>query len=165
MRAAAMLGLVTAGWIWGAGPARAQTTLEWIALGVKGERVTSRLDSAAVKRLAASMRTVSKRLKRIARRRLPRGLSRTQSKACASLQRVWKDAASSLEKLSSGMANSGATPGLSGGDMVQRMAQMNMQFLALQTKVQEASKNYACQSKVMKTRHDIAMNAIRNLKG
>ena len=44
------------------------------------------------------------------------------------------------------------------------MAQMNMQFLALQEATQMESRNFQKLSNDSKARHDIAMNAIRNMK-
>jgi hypothetical protein len=49
-------------------------------------------------------------------------------------------------------------------DAVQRMAAMNMQFLALQEAVQMESRKFQTLSNASKARHDIAMNAIRNLR-
>ena len=59
----------------------------------------------------------------------------------------------------------GGTPNLSGGDMVSQMAQMNTQFLALQEATQMESRRFQTLSNASKARHDIAMNAIRNMKG
>lgn len=60
--------------------------------------------------------------------------------------------------------NFGDTPGLSGGDMMQKMAAMNMQFLALQEATQMESRKFQTLSNASKARHDIALNAIRNMK-
>jgi hypothetical protein len=48
---------------------------------------------------------------------------------------------------------------------VAQMAAMNMQFLALQNAVQNESRKFQTISNASRARHDIAMNAIRNLKG
>lgn len=61
----------------------------------------------------------------------------------------------------------GDTPGLkgvAGADMVKKMAQMNMQFLALQEATQMESRRFQTLSNASKARHDIALNAIRNMK-
>jgi len=58
----------------------------------------------------------------------------------------------------------GDTPGVSGADMAKRMAQMNMQFLALQEATQMESRRFQTLSNASKARHDIALNAIRNMK-
>ena len=61
----------------------------------------------------------------------------------------------------------GDTPGLAGvagADMTKKMAQMNMQFLALQEAVQAESRRFQTLSNASKARHEVAMNAIRNLK-
>ncbi len=58
----------------------------------------------------------------------------------------------------------GDTPGLSGGDMVKKMAQMNRHFLALQEATQMESRRFQTLSNASKARHDIALNAIRNMK-
>ena len=58
----------------------------------------------------------------------------------------------------------GDTPGLSGGDMMQKMAAMNMQFMALQEATQMESRRFQTLSNASKARHDIALNAIRNMK-
>lgn len=47
--------------------------------------------------------------------------------------------------------------------MVQRMAQMNMRFLALQQATQMESRSKSL-SKASKARYDIALNVIMNLK-
>lgn len=44
------------------------------------------------------------------------------------------------------------------------MAAMNMQFLALQNAVQNESRKFQTLSNASKARHDIALNAIRNMK-
>ncbi len=61
----------------------------------------------------------------------------------------------------------GDTPGLrgvAGADMMKKMAQMNMQFLALQEATQTESRRFQTLSNASKARHDIALNAIRNMK-
>lgn len=60
----------------------------------------------------------------------------------------------------------GSSAGMSGagGSMVSEMAAMNMQFMALQNAVQNESRKYQTISNASKARHDIAMNAIRNIK-
>ncbi len=61
----------------------------------------------------------------------------------------------------------GGTPGLmgtAGADMAKQMAQMNMQFLALQEATQTESRRFQTLSNASKARHDIALNAIRNMK-
>jgi hypothetical protein len=52
-----------------------------------------------------------------------------------------------------------------GGDMIAEMAAMNMQFLALQTAVQNENRKYTALSNASFVRHTTAANAIRNLKG
>jgi hypothetical protein len=64
-----------------------------------------------------------------------------------------------------GNGNFGDTPGLSGGDMVAEMAAMNMEYLALQEATQMESRKFQTLSNASKARHDIALNAIRSLKG
>jgi hypothetical protein len=61
--------------------------------------------------------------------------------------------------------NFGDTPGLNGGDMVSKMAAMNMQFLQLQEAVQMQSRQYQTLSNASSARHQAAMNSIRNMKG
>ncbi len=61
----------------------------------------------------------------------------------------------------------GGTPGLvgtAGADMAKQMAQMNTQFLALQEATQTESRRFQTLSNASKARHDIALNAIRNMK-
>lgn len=48
--------------------------------------------------------------------------------------------------------------------LVEEMAKMNLQFLALQEATQMESRKYQTLSDASKARHDIAMNAIRNMK-
>jgi hypothetical protein len=60
--------------------------------------------------------------------------------------------------------NFGDTPGLNGGDMMQKMAAMNMQFLALQEATQMESRRFQTLSNASKARHDIALNAAMNMK-
>lgn len=49
-------------------------------------------------------------------------------------------------------------------DAPRRMATMNMQFLALQDAVLSESRRFQTLSNASKARHDVAMNAIRNMK-
>ncbi len=60
--------------------------------------------------------------------------------------------------------NFGDTAGLNGGDMVQKMAAMNMQFLALQEATQMESRRFQTLSNASKSRHEAAMGSIRNMK-
>lgn len=60
--------------------------------------------------------------------------------------------------------NFGDSAGLKGADMMQKMAEMNSQFLALQQATQTESRRFQTLSNASKARHDIAMNAIRNIK-
>jgi hypothetical protein len=53
---------------------------------------------------------------------------------------------------------------LNGEDMMSKMAAMNMQFSALQEATQMESRKFQTLSNASKARHDIAMNAIRNMK-
>ena len=48
--------------------------------------------------------------------------------------------------------------------MVEEMAAMNMQFLALRRASEKESRKFQTLSNASKARHDIAMNAIRNLR-
>ena len=58
----------------------------------------------------------------------------------------------------------GSTSGLNGGDMVEKMAQANLDFLALQTAVQNESRKFNTLSNASKSRHEALLNAVRNLK-
>lgn len=51
-----------------------------------------------------------------------------------------------------------------GESLETHMAQMNMQFLALQEGIQMESRKFQTLSNASKARHDIALNAIRNMK-
>ena len=53
---------------------------------------------------------------------------------------------------------------LNGSAMAQRMGAMNAQFLALQDAVQTESRKFQTLSNASSARHDVAMNAIRNMK-
>ena len=53
---------------------------------------------------------------------------------------------------------------LSEEEMVEKMAAMNMQFLALQEATQQESRKFQTLSNASKARHETAMNAIRNMK-
>lgn len=52
----------------------------------------------------------------------------------------------------------------SGESMANRMAQMNMQLVALQNAIQMESRKFQTLSNASKARHDTAMNSIRNMK-
>jgi hypothetical protein len=54
---------------------------------------------------------------------------------------------------------------VSGSGMVAEMTRMNQEFLELQQAVQSESRKYQTLSNASKARHDVAMNAIRNMKG
>lgn len=53
---------------------------------------------------------------------------------------------------------------LAGADLVAAMAEMNMQFLALQGALQNESRKFTTLSNASKARRSLALNAIRNLK-
>jgi hypothetical protein len=57
-----------------------------------------------------------------------------------------------------------AASALSGEEAVQKMAQLNTQFLALQEATQMESRKFQTLSNASKARHDIALNAIRNMR-
>jgi hypothetical protein len=59
-----------------------------------------------------------------------------------------------------------STAGLSaGGDtMMKDMMKMNMEFMALQNATQNESRKFQTLSNASRARHDVAMNAIRNMK-
>lgn len=61
-------------------------------------------------------------------------------------------------------ANFGNTPGLSGGDMVQKMAQMNTEFLALQESTQMETRRFQTLSNASKAKHSLILNTIKQLK-
>ena len=62
--------------------------------------------------------------------------------------------------------NFGDTAGLktASADLTKQMAAMNMQFLKLQDATQMESRRFQTLSNASKARHEIAMNAIRNMK-
>ena len=62
--------------------------------------------------------------------------------------------------------NFGDTAGLrtAGTDLIKRMAAMNLQFLKLQEATEAEARRFQTLSNASKARHEIAMNAIRNLK-
>jgi hypothetical protein len=49
-------------------------------------------------------------------------------------------------------------------ELDQKMAAMNMQFMSLQESLTKLGQQYSSISNVLKTRHDVAMNSIRNMK-
>jgi len=95
----------------------------------------------------------------------PRGLARAELAQ-------WKEHGAWLSSVRTRFAdflaqnggNFGASAGLNGADMAQKMAEMNSQFLALQEATQKESRRFQTLSNASKARHDIAMNAIRNIK-
>ena len=60
--------------------------------------------------------------------------------------------------------DSAGLTGTRGADLVKKLAQMNTQFVALQEATQMESRRFQTLSNASKARHDIAMNAIRNMK-
>ena len=98
----------------------------------------------------------------------PRGLTAVQLSE-------WKEHGTWLSSLRERYANflaenggafgdSAGLAGTAGADLMKKMAQMNMQFLALQEATQMESRKFQSISNASKARHDIAMNAIRNIK-
>lgn len=98
----------------------------------------------------------------------PRGLTAAQLAE-------WKEHGAWLSSLRERYANflaenggafgdSAGLAGTAGADLTKKMAQMNMQFLALQEATQTESRKFQTLSNASKARHDIAMNAIRNIK-
>mgnify|MGYP000867305518 CR=1 FL=1 len=65
---------------------------------------------------------------------------------------------------SSAGSSFGNTPGLNGSDMVNNMMQMNMQFLALQSAMEQGTRQFNTLSNASKCRHESAMASIRNMK-
>jgi hypothetical protein len=60
--------------------------------------------------------------------------------------------------------DSAGVTGTAGEDLTKKMAQMNMQFLALQEATQTESRKFQALSNASKARHEAAMSAIRNIK-
>jgi hypothetical protein len=63
-----------------------------------------------------------------------------------------------------GNFSSSAGVGQTGNNMMQDMMAMNMQFMALQQRVQQESQRFQTLSNVLRSKHDVAMNSIRNAK-
>lgn len=161
-------------------PAHAQTTIEWITLSVEGKRKTRKLDAKGVKRLKKHIRSAAKKLRALAKKPAPKGIPEVEAQEYEKSRLFWRETAVKLDVVGSaipggsiltnalgsatGGGNFGDTPGLNGGDMVSKMAAMNMQFLALQEATQMESRRFNRMSTASKARHDIAMNAIRNMK-
>jgi hypothetical protein len=87
----------------------------------------------------------------------PRGLSSAD-------QQQWAEQTKWLTSLKERYSSFGQSQGLNGGDLVQEMASMNTEFLALQAATQKESRRFQTLSTASKARHDLAMNAIRNIK-
>ena len=95
----------------------------------------------------------------------PAGLSRRESSAWREqsewLTQVRQRYRSFAERLSS---NASSVSASSGQARLSEMTQMNMEFLSLQNEIQMESRKFQTLSNAMKSRHDAAMNAIRNMK-
>jgi len=95
----------------------------------------------------------------------PRGLARAELAQ-------WKEHGTWLSGVCARLAdflaenggNFGDSAGLQGADMARKMAEMDSQFLALQQATQSESRRFQTLSNASKARHDVAMNAIRNIK-
>ena len=95
----------------------------------------------------------------------PSGLSRRERSAWREqsewLAEVRQRYQSFAERLST---QTSSASGLSGQAMMNEMTRMDMEFLSLQSEIQNASRRFQTLSNAMKARHDAAMSAIRNIK-
>ncbi len=117
--------------------------------------------AAHVVKLISALQQAATTIREQAGRPMGDGLTAEQQKNYALQTALLSSIADRLGDLG---GNFGDTPGLNGGDMMQKMAAMNMQFLALQEATQNELRKFQTLSNASKARHDIAMNAIRNLK-
>jgi len=102
----------------------------------------------------------------------PNGLTKAQAKnwreqktLLIDLRERYVRHATELRASLTNSGSSGFGTSLEGSsELVDAMAQMNMQFLALQEATQMESRRFQTLSNASKARHDIALNAIRNVK-
>jgi len=98
----------------------------------------------------------------------PKGLTAAQllewKEHGAWLSSVRERYANFLAENGGAFGDSAGLAGTAGADLTKKMAQMNMQFLSLQEATQMESRKFQTLSNASKARHEIAMNAIRNLK-
>lgn len=90
--------------------------------------------------------------------------SATESQSIFSLHQVSFTALQKAQDSLKADGNFGSTPGLSGGDMVQKMAKMNMEYLALQEAYQMESRRFQTLSNASKARHAAALASIKGMK-
>jgi hypothetical protein len=79
-------------------------------------------------------------------------------------QAAWRAQSDWLKSVRSRLANYRGKLTRQDTAMVEKMAAMNMQFLALRQASEKESRKFQTLSNASKARHDIAMNAIRNLR-
>jgi hypothetical protein len=87
---------------------------------------------------------------------MPVGLSRAESAA-------WDEQTAWLRSVSDRYRPLGASYG-SANLSARSVAELDMQFLALQQVIQSENRRFQTLSNASRARHDVAMNAIRNLK-
>ena len=113
--------------------------------------------SATAKARAESIDQAVARLSELIAQPMPKGLSPDN-------QQQWAEQTTWFTNLKDRYSSFGQSKGLNGGDMIQEMAAMNKEFLALQTATQKESRRFQVLSNASKARHEIAMNAIQNIK-
>lgn len=122
-------------------------------------------DRALWQKRARQLRQVERVLTQQAGKPAPAGLSGPQ-RTSYDEQTAWLRGVASQAKGLAGDIDGVLGPGWTGGPSAaaEKMAAMNMQFLALQEATQMESRRFATASNAIKARQDAALHAIRNLR-
>jgi len=123
--------------------------------------VAPRADLSAedVERRVAILRRTSAELRSVARQALPRNLTQEES-AQAKDYNAWLLATS---RRLDALASEGDSVAKAGAPQERTMS-FNLQYLQLQTQMQDENRRYTAISNIMKTRHDTAKNSISNVR-
>lgn len=142
----------------GSVPAEASPSRDAIELGDSAAEAQAKLgNNVAVAKAAAKV------FLELADKKPPKELDAQQKEGWGKQTAFFKKGAGQLKALAA-KGDALLAKAKSQKSLVAEMAAMNMQFLALQEATQEESRKFQTLSNASQARHDIAMNAIRNMK-
>jgi hypothetical protein len=134
--------------------------VSWVAAGeLPASAAATRAD--ALKKITAAQEAATK-LRAQARVPAPKSLTAEERENYLAQSALLNEIAQKVEDTAGGF---GSTPGVSGPDLAAEMAAMNMSFLKLQQETQMEARKFQTLSNASKARHEIALKALRLIKG
>lgn len=130
-------------------------------------RISQRIDEELLRNRVNVLRSTSKTLRELSKSPAPKGLNSKQQKELADYNKWLEASSGALDELAKlGAALLTKEPELRQATQeIQEMNQsFNLQYLALQRKMQHENRQFTMVANIMKVRHDTARSAINNVR-